>query len=539
MFDLIFENRHKKVNLLLKASDSLGRSLRENVALLSIDDGNNEVLYLTESNKVIKANYSLNEDLVLSNIEIEDAEIFSDEEKFDNIVGVKVSEFIERIYEDDHHKADSSFLNILNIWENRLKFNHVKQRLREEAERFNFSNKIVDSEEFSNFIEIIPQVVEFLKENKNTLESIPEIKNGAVLSETVSQAFNFEKLSHEDLQNLSSYRPHTELSNSVYEMICQQELIKKEILESKTNFTSIWGTSDTVSKLSSLIFERDKEVVATALVEAVVDIPFVALASKKQLLESIRHNLSLSEVEVVKDEDLKKFVSTIFEMKKPVRGLLSNILTEKYGININNLKDPPSFRSLLNTQVVIFEAISKLSPKGSVQRKVLSEVSQLLKNKNGVESIDVNDYLQILFETAGYVFKEEALIENIKFEILPKKLGNIEELVQTIIEQMGEDDEEEIRQQRQKLAGTDTFDAPAEQGEEDSDGGEGEAEEAEETAEVEDEKPEEEEVEEEPTDEGEEEPKKVTLSKEEVMKGIKDLEDLMSGLDLGKDEEDN
>jgi hypothetical protein len=31
----------------------------------------------------------------------------------------------------------------------------------------------------------------------------------------------------------------------------------------------------------------------------------------------------------------------------------------------------------------------------------------------------------------------------------------------------------------------------------------------------------------------------MTLSKEEVMKGIKDLEDLMSGLDLGKDEEDN
>jgi len=526
MFDLIFENRQKKVNHLLKAADSLGRSLRENVALLSIDDANKEVLYLTESNKVIKATYSLHEDLLLSDIEVEDAELFTDDEKFDNIVGIKVSQFIEKIYEDKRGDADSSFSNLLSVWENRLKFDQVKQKLREESEKFNSSNRIIESTEFANFIEIIPQVVEFLKENKENLGDIPELQNGAVLSEAVAKAFNFEKISYEDLTSLNPYRPHTDVSDSIYEMICKQELIKKELLESKNNFNTVWGVSEEMNRLASLVFEKNKEKIATTLVESISHIPYLALASKKHLFESVKNSLYISEIDAVKEEDIKKFVSTVFEMKKPIKGLFSNLLSEKYGVNINNLKDVPSFRSLLNTQVVIFETLSKLSPKGSVQKRVLNEVAQSLKTKNGVESIDVNDYLQIVFETAGYSLKEYSLVESIDFENIPKDLGNISELVQTIMEQMGEDDEEDHL--RQKVQGTETDDAPEEEGEEDSDD---EEEEADGDADEKDEEPKE-------KDE-DEEPKKMTLSKEEVKKGNKDLEDLMSGLDLGKDEEDN
>ena len=522
MFDLIFENRQKKVNHLLKAADSLGRSLRENVSLLSINDADKEVLYLTETNKVIKATYSLQDEVLLSNIEVEDADIFTNDEKFDNIVGLKVSEFIERIYEDERSDADSSFSNLLGTWENRLKFDHVKQKLNEESQKFTQANRIIESTEFANFIEIIPQVVEFLSENKEDLETIPEIQNGAVLSEAVAQAFNFEKLSYEDLGQLKSYRSHTEVSDSVYEMICKQELIKKELLESKNNFSTVWGVSEEMSKLAGLIFETSKEKVATTLVESITSIPYLALASKKQLFESIKNSLYISEIEAVKDEEIKKYVADIFEMKKPIKGLFSNLLSEKYGVNINNLKDIPSFKSLLNTQVVIFESLSKLSPKGSVQRRVLNEVAHSLKTKNGVESIDVNDYLQIVFETAGYNVKEYSLVDSIDFNSIPKDLGNVSELVQTIMEQMGEDDEEEeVRKQEDKPKDTPderTEEEPEEEPEEDAE-------------EVPKEQPEEEEE--------DKDPKKMTLSKEEVMKGIKELEDLMSGLNLGKDEENN
>ena len=34
------------------------------------------------------------------------------------------------------------------------------------------------------------------------------------------------------------------------------------------------------------------------------------------------------------------------------------MLNEKYGISVQNLKDIPTFKSLLNTQVLIFEALA-------------------------------------------------------------------------------------------------------------------------------------------------------------------------------------
>ena len=82
-------------------------------------------------------------------------------------------------------------------------------------------------------------------------------------------------------------------------------------------------------------------------------------------------------------------------MKKPLKMLVSNILQEKYGVNVNNLKDTPTFKTLLNTQSIIFESLAKLSPRGSSIRQSLTEMSELLKSKNGVEAIDVNAGLKI------------------------------------------------------------------------------------------------------------------------------------------------
>ena len=43
-----------------------------------------------------------------------------------------------------------------------------------------------------------------------------------------------------------------------------------------------------------------------------------------------------------------------------------------------------------------------MAPKGSVLKEVLSENALFLKNKSGIEGIDVNDYIKSLFEEAGY-----------------------------------------------------------------------------------------------------------------------------------------
>ena len=119
-------------------------------------------------------------------------------------------------------------------------------------------------------------------------------------------------------------------------------------------------------------------------------------------------------------------------MKKPLKQVILNLLNEKYGINVQNLKETATFTSLANTQVVIFEALSRLAPKGSVVKSTLSEVASLLKKKNGVEVIDVNDVLQECFESCGYTtFCEDfTLAESLSFEDILDENTNTQELLE-------------------------------------------------------------------------------------------------------------
>ena len=58
MFSKLFEERDKTITLLVKLGDCMGRSLRENISLFSIDSTNSIVTYLTENSKVISGTYS-------------------------------------------------------------------------------------------------------------------------------------------------------------------------------------------------------------------------------------------------------------------------------------------------------------------------------------------------------------------------------------------------------------------------------------------------------------------------------------------------
>lgn len=438
MFDHLFENRNTTVTNLLKLGDCLGRSLRENVELFSIDSEAQKVAFLTESGKVISGTYDCREDLAFNNITIQDSEIFSDNEVFDSFVDRKVSYFVGDLNEDRYGDADNSFNELLSLWENRLKFQNVKKRLDEKAAVFGDSQSIVDTEEFQRFLEVMPQIVDFLEENKDQIEKVQEVENSIKLSNSVSRAFNFPRLSFEDLQESASYRVAKGVNKSVYDLICKQELVKKELLESKKNFEDVWATNSKIRQLASLIFEDCDETVLESLVEAVVDVPYLALTTKRQLMESLTNAFSLTDHNAISTKDIKEFSSKIYEMKKPLKGVILNLLNEKYGINVQNLKETATFSSLANTQVVIFEALSRLAPKGSIIKGTLSEVASLLKKKNGVEVIDVNDVLQECFETCGYTkFCEDfTLAESLSFEDILDENTNVEELLEKAKEKM-------------------------------------------------------------------------------------------------------
>ena len=59
MFSNLFEERDKTITHLVKLGDCLGRSLRENVSLFSINSQDGEVSFLTSSDKVITGKYTM------------------------------------------------------------------------------------------------------------------------------------------------------------------------------------------------------------------------------------------------------------------------------------------------------------------------------------------------------------------------------------------------------------------------------------------------------------------------------------------------
>ena len=426
MFENLFENRNRTVSDLIKLGDYLGRSLRENVSIFKIDVEDKSVCYVTESNKVIAGTYDLTEGLRLDDIVIEDVAEFLDEARFDSLVDNKISGFVKNIYEDSHKQAKSSFDDLLYLWESRLKFKNIKNKLEEKTLKFNESSQIIGTKEFDNFLEIAPQLVEYLRENKSKISKISEIRSAVRLSQTISEAFDIPKIDYEALEEDGSYSVNETSETSIYEMICRHELIKKELLEHKANFDTVWASNQQVQNLAGLIYS-DEETIQRALVEAVKHVPYLSLASKKQLTETFKNALNLNKVKDISIVDIQNFASAIFEMKKPIKAEFISHLNERYGINVQNLKDPATFKSLLNTQVQIFETLAKISPKKSVLRDVLMDLAESLNSKNGVEAIDCNEVIQEVFIAAGYddLVINESLNNYLDFEKIASDLDKV------------------------------------------------------------------------------------------------------------------
>ena len=205
MFDHLFENRNTTVTNLLKLGDCLGRSLRENIEIFSIDSEKKSVAYLTESGKVLSGKYNLGSDILLEDIQVQDSELFTDNETFNTYVNENVSDFVGELNSNQYADAQDSFSNILSLWENRLKFESVKKKLTEKSLVFSENQTILATEEFQRLLEITPQFVDFLHENKEDITQVQEIENAIKLSNSVSKAFNFPRLSYSTLEEQKTY----------------------------------------------------------------------------------------------------------------------------------------------------------------------------------------------------------------------------------------------------------------------------------------------------------------------------------------------
>ena len=103
MLGYMFENRNNTLKSAIKISDCLGRSLRENVQLFTVDPEFNKVTFITESGFVIDGNYfSQNGSLTLKNIKVQNSDIFLDNNHFNDFVSEKIKNFVSNIHEAEY-----------------------------------------------------------------------------------------------------------------------------------------------------------------------------------------------------------------------------------------------------------------------------------------------------------------------------------------------------------------------------------------------------------------------------------------------------
>lgn len=430
----VFENRNRYFSNLIKLGDFLGRSLRENVELFSIDG--NEATFITESNKVVKGTYDSNKPNVLQNIKVEDSSIFENKDEYSKIVDNKVSNFLSNIIENDLISAENSFDDVLKLWEIRLQFDVTKSRLQEKAAKLDKA-RVTSTPEFKRVLETKDLLVSFLKKNSKVISQIKEMSNAVKLTSAISKCFNLPKVNYETLQE-NSFSIPGRLTQNLYEHLTKTELINKELNESKEHFNSIWSMDDQIVNLVSMIYEEDHRKIYESLAKAVHKVPYFAFTTKKQLNETFRTILNLLEQEYSEGR-LKKFTSFIYETKKPVKNYLIGLLNEKYGINVSNLTEIPTFSTLAKNEALIFEALSLIVPKNSNLRRVLSEMSVVLKDKGGVETIDVADFLNEVFTQANYknFINETSLLNYLDFNRVADDLGKIGTVLKMIQGNMG------------------------------------------------------------------------------------------------------
>ena len=147
MFSNIFEERNKTITQLVKLGDCIGRSIRENVSLFSIDSNTSEVSYLTKSGKVISGKYELAAEVLLDNIKVQDSAIFEDENEFDKFVNKKIHSLVESIHYGEYSNANTSFDEVLSLWENRFKISSVQKKIQEQSKKLHDIENILESKE--------------------------------------------------------------------------------------------------------------------------------------------------------------------------------------------------------------------------------------------------------------------------------------------------------------------------------------------------------------------------------------------------------
>jgi hypothetical protein len=545
MLTNLIENRGKEFSNLIKIGDYLARTLRENVEMFGVENG--VVTYLTESGNVISGEYSFKPVLKLSKIQVEDASVLEDKKIYEESIGKRVTNMLSNLLESDYTEAEGSFDDILSLFEAKMSYERIKNRLQEKVDRFGEQTSIISTKEFGRLYEMKDKLTEFLKDNRESVDS-PGIQNGMKLAALVSTSFDLPRMDVNSLKEAKVFEVSTRGKVDLYEYLCRKELVQKEMLEAKSLFDKLWIDNQQIHELATMIFESDEEAVRHQVAQTITEIPYFALATKKQISEILQNALTLNETQV-KNRDLNSFAGDVYRMKKPVKSFVIETLNEKYGIDIKKLTDVPTFRSLALTEAEILKALASKTPEGSVLERTLLDLAQILPAKDGAETIDLADFLIEMFAQAEYTesLNEASLMDYMDFSRVAEDLGKIGEVLKMLspkLQDMAGDELDDVEDMDNKpdLGSEDPMDSgdeakpgmDADKAAKEVVDDEGAPEEGEEEEEIpEEEKKPEGDVDDEPEEEN---------SQESVLDALNQLETLLAGIlkdeDGGEDDEE-
>ena len=447
---MLLENRNKNLTNLHKAADYLSRSLRENFKVFTVDSQAGTVQFLSENNNLITGKYRIKDSaIVLEGLSTDTVDNYLSPERIDGVVADGISNFISDLRENRFDKADTSFTDVLNLFEDRNDLDTLRYKFEKHVNTFDSNTNIIDSGEFRKIQEAKDALKSFISENRETLMQNKDLKDSAGIVKAMSNVFKAEEtLTLENINTVDNLEIDLKEGNNLYEMVCQQELMRQELIESKENFAGVWSTNQAIQELASCIFSTDKSLIES-IEKVIEEVPYFTFATKTDLNETLTSIYEVNSTDTVLKKDIKKFVSKIYETKKPVKDKLVELLSEKYGVNVTNLKFVPTFSNLSKTHSVFFEVLSMCMEEGILQ-DVTKDFSKFLGSKGGVEVLDVNDFIKECVESSDENLNENAILVNyIDVPRLTQDLSQVIDVLGTLTgaNEMGEEDmemEEEV-----------------------------------------------------------------------------------------------
>jgi len=396
----LFVSRDKNYARITEAGDYLGRRLRENLVIFDIDDSKSSVTFVTESSHLISCDYKETKGrLTLENFIVEDLDTITSDAAIDNRVEADVHNFMGALVSDRFDKAEVNFDKIVESFSMRAQIGNSRKKLSKRLDRFNESYNIFETKAYKKFHEALPLLKKYLEENVDELSTNAKLVEGLRLSKVVGDTYDLPKLDIASLKEEFVVVPSNS-KRTLYEMVCDKELVRKELLEAKESFSKMWHHNDHIASLASNIYSKDA-VIKSSLKEAVAAVPYLALSNKVDLTSVMDATFQVNNPGTIPQKDIREFVNKIYEFKKPIKTVVLEALNSKYGVNVQSLRFIPSFKGLAEVQSEVLGMIAESCEEG-ILSDVLKEFASCMSRKGGVQVLDISNTLSEVMAESNF-----------------------------------------------------------------------------------------------------------------------------------------